>query len=417
MTDEIIYQIFPDRFYNGDRNNDPKGVQPWNNNVDRDSFLGGDLKGILDKLSYLEELGTTVIYLNPIFQSPSNHKYDTENYFKIDENFGDNEMFKNFVKECHKRNIKVIIDGVFNHTGTKFFAFKDLLEKQQFSCYKNWYDVFSFPVNEQGEVSYRACGGAAFLPKLNTENKEVQDYIIKVIKYWESYGIDGLRLDVPFEMHISMLKRIRECTDLFIIGEIWGLGGRYVPKYFDSVTNYYFRELIRKAVANQCLDGAMFIDEWNIIENQYGKHIYNQINLAGSHDTERISTLCGKNTKKINLFFALLFLLPGIPLIYYGDEIGMEGSNDPYCRGGMEWDKEKWNYEILNNIKKLIKLRKEHIELRRGKLKFVSSKDRMICFERCYENSIIKVFVNFGFQKDCIEGKILEPLSYEIEKY
>lgn len=414
MNKEIIYQIFPDRFFNGNPDNDSRVTKQWGDIIDRDCVMGGDLTGITKKLDYISDLGASTIYLNPIFKASSNHKYDTNDYYEIDDSFGNLNDFIELIDECHERNIKIIIDGVFNHTGIEFFAFQDILKNNQKSKYKDWYDIYSYPVVVSYPPNYRACGGAEFIPKLNTSNPKVQDYIIEVIKYWESKGIDGIRLDVPFEIDEELLSKIRHSTNLYIVGEIWGYGSHYVPQYFDGVTNYLFRDLLIKSVINQCINGLMFIDEWKTIENLYGENIFNNVNLMGSHDTERIFTLCNGNIKKVNLCFGLIFLLPGIPLVYYGDEIGLEGENDPYCRGTMVWNKSKWKKDIYKNIQDLIYLRKSRKALQSGNIHFYYANDRVIGFIRKYKEETIKVLVNFGFQDELIDGVQIEALSYKI---
>lgn len=414
MKQEIIYQIFPDRFYNGNMKNDPKGTYLWNSSIDRNCFMGGDIEGIIKKLEYISELGFTAIYLNPIFQSPSNHKYDISDYYKIDSSFGSLNDFKILIEESHKKNIKIIIDGVFNHTSTDFFAFKDILENQRQSKYLNWYNIFDYPVIIKDEPSYKACGGAANLPKLNTANEEVQNYIIKVIKYWESMGIDGIRLDVPFEINPSLLLKIRKETSLFIIGEIWGYGGEYVPQYFNSLTNYVLRHLIKEAVVDQCITSKMFSIEWKLIEDSYKENIYNLINLVGSHDTKRIYNLCNGDLKKESLFYLIIFMMPGIPMIYYGDEIGLVGENDPYCRGCMDWNSKNWNYEIYNHIKYLIAMRKNHSALTNGKLRLLYPNDRTMIIERYNDSEKLTCYVNFGFQSDEVDGVRIEAMDYKL---
>lgn len=414
MIGNVIYQIFPERFCNGDAENDPKNVSVWGEQVDRDCFMGGDIKGIISKLDYIKDLGADVIYLNPIFESPSNHKYDTTDYYTIDTSFGTVNDFEKLISEAHNRNIKIIIDGVFNHTSTEFFAFKDILINQKDSKYIDWYEIFEYPVCVKDNPPYRACGGAYFLPKLKTDNVEVQNYIINVIKYWQNKGIDGIRLDVPFEIHESMLKRIREETDLYLLGEIWGYGEKYVPRYFNGVTNYILRDLIKKAVINQCITGEMLIEEWTNMENIYKENIFYNVNLAGSHDTERIYNLCNGDIKKEKLFYAFLFFLPGIPLIYYGDEIGMEGENDPYCRKCMEWDKNNWNKDVYNCIKELIALRKKHKALVDGKVSLKSINDRMLVLTRYNNESSFTLAINFGFQAEIVDGIKIEPLEWKI---
>lgn len=414
MIGSVIYQIFTERFCNGDKSNDPRDVKVWGSDVDRDCFMGGDLKGIIEKLDYIKDLGADTIYLNPIFQSLSNHKYDTSDYYKIDSCFGTLQDFETLILESHKRSIKIIIDGVFNHTSTEFFAFKDILINQEKSKYTSWYDIFEYPVDIKNNPPYRACGGASFLPKLNTNNIEVQDYIINVIKYWEGKGIDGIRLDVPFEIHYSLLERIRRETQLYLLGEIWGYGKAYVPKYFNGITNYTLRDLIKKAVVDQCISTEIFIDEWKNIEEMYKDNLDYNVNLAGSHDTKRIYNFCNGELNKEKLFYTFLFLLPGIPLIYYGDEIGMKGENDPYCRGCMDWNMENWNQEIYTHIKKLIALRNKFDVLKSGKVKIKGFNERTLILTRYNDLQSISFIINFGFQSEIVNGVVVEPMTSTI---
>ncbi|AQR97594.1 glycoside hydrolase family 13 protein [Clostridium saccharoperbutylacetonicum] len=414
MKGEIIYQIFPDRFNKSRQNNNVEGLKEWESEVDGQCVMGGDLIGIKEKLDYLSKLGVSAIYLNPIFQANSNHKYDTVNYYNIDSSFGTLDDFRELVDSCHKKNIKVIIDGVFNHTSPDFFAFKDILENQERSKYKDWYTIFSYPVKVEIPPNYRNFGGCIDMPRLNTENVEVQKYIVDVIKYWEGMKIDGLRLDVPYYIEDSMLEKIRKSTSLYIVGEIWGCGKKFVPQYFDGVMNYSFRDLVQKAVIRQSIDASIFIDEWNFIEETYGQNIHCCFNMSGSHDTERIFNFCRGDIKREKLFYAFLFLFPGMPLVYYGDEIGMKGENDPYCRGTMEWNESKWNYDIYNHVKGLIELRNSSEALQKGTIQFVGHKEMMFAFERVYGEKRVKVFMNFGHSKQSIDGFELDGLSYKV---
>lgn len=414
MKGEIVYQIFPDRFNRSEKNNKLGGLKPWGSEVDGKCLMGGDLQGIINKIDYISELGVDAIYLNPIFESPSNHKYDTVDYYKINSTFGDLEDFKKLIEACHKNNIKVIIDGVFNHTNPGFFAFKDIMEKGEKSKYRDWYTIFKYPVEVTASPNYRSFCGVSDMPQLNGANKEVQRYITDVVKYWEGFGIDGIRLDVPYFIDDAMLQEIRKCTDLYIVGEIWGLGKKFVPKYFDGVMNYSFRDLVKRAVVNRAIEASIFIDEWKYIEETYGENIHCCFNMSGSHDTERIYNYCNEDIEKEKMFYAFLFLFPGMPLVYYGDEIGMKGGNDPFCRGTMEWDSSKWDREIFDYIKSLIELRKNNAALQKGSIKFTAYKGMMIAFERIYEDKKVKVYINFGSEPQTLDGVLLDGLKFKV---
>jgi glycosidase len=204
VSEAIFYQIFPDRFYNGDLNNDPPNIKPWGTLPTTNGFQGGDIAGIIQKVDYLLDLGINTIYLNPIFLSPSTHGYNTTDYFKIDPKLGDLAKFQQLIKIAHEHQIRIILDGVFNHCGRGFFAFSDVLENQSESPYKDWFSISRFPINAYSSgdaMDYLGWWKHKSLPKLNTYNPRVRKYIFDVAKYWIDQGIDGWRLDVPISIH------------------------------------------------------------------------------------------------------------------------------------------------------------------------------------------------------------------------
>ncbi|MEW6062450.1 MAG: alpha-amylase family glycosyl hydrolase, partial [Bacteroidota bacterium] len=200
VADAIFYQIFPERFANGDPTNDPPNCERWGGTPTSNNFFGGDLQGIINRLDYLSELGINALYLNPIFAADSNHKYNTKDYFSIDPSFGTNKTFEKLLHECHKRNIRVVIDGVFNHVGTAHVAFQDVKEHGRESKYVSWFNIYSFPVNEPRKPNYECWWGHGALPKLMVQNPEVKKYIFDVTTFWTTKGIDGWRLDVANEI-------------------------------------------------------------------------------------------------------------------------------------------------------------------------------------------------------------------------
>ena len=199
--DAVFYQIFPDRFANGLTANDPDGTEPWGGKPTYTNFFGGDLEGIRKHLDHLQSLGVTALYLNPIFQSPSNHKYDTTDYLRIDPAFGDEATFRALVADVHARGMRIILDGVFNHTGDQFAGFREAARTGPSSPYWNWYNFYGFPVVQQPKPNYDSWWGFATLPKLNYRNEAVRNYILDtVVPHWTRMGIDGWRLDVPNEI-------------------------------------------------------------------------------------------------------------------------------------------------------------------------------------------------------------------------
>lgn len=376
VYDSIFYQIFPERFANGDPSNDPANVQPWGTIPDTVHFQGGDLAGIQQKFDYLLDLGINAIYLNPIFLSPSNHRYNTVDYYKIDPKIGNMGEFQSFLKSAHQKGIRVILDGVFNHCGRGFFAFNDVLENEQDSPYSNWFHIQKYPLHAFSpgkSTNYTAWWGFKSLPKFNTDYPPVRKYIFDVARYWIDQGIDGWRLDVPNEIDDdSFWAEFRQIvknanSDAYLVGEIWEIDPRWVDDHhFDGLMNYPLRKAILGLINNE-FDGFGFIDDikQNIQAYPY-QNVLAMYSLLGSHDVERIRTLLGGSVEKTRLAFTLLFGLPGVPSIYYGDEIGMEGGRDPDCRRAFIWDARRWSHTLQAHIRLLTQIRKAYPALRRG---------------------------------------------------
>lgn len=394
----IVYQIFPDRFARND--NDTTGI--WYDAPERFSktLYGGTLKGISQHIDYLKELGIQVIYLTPIFKSSSDHKYNIDDYMQIDEGFGSEQDLVDLINICHQNDIKIILDGVFNHSGTDFFAFKDVLQNQENSKYKDWYYIKKFPVElgmnipRTSKPNYLTFGYGRWMPKLNTSNKEVREYIFKVAKKYLDLGIDGYRLDVADEISHDFWKEFRKVVksinkDALIIGEVWYestpwlLGDEY-----DTVMNYEFSRDIGLIVNDKNYKCSDFINDISFLLARVHKNVRNTLwNLIDSHDTPRFIT-SSKSKKKLMFALAMQMVLPGMPMIYYGDEIGMEGKNDPDCRRGMVWDKSKQDEKLLNYYKEWINLRKSSKALQLGTTKFINVDDVNKTFEiiRKYKN-------------------------------
>jgi len=362
---KVFYQIFPERYNNGTKNNDPPEVVQWSDAPTRENFFGGDILGIIQKLDYIKELGIDCIYLNPVFKGDFNHKYATTDYFQVDPIFGTNEDLKELVLQCHKRNIKIILDGVFNHCGTNFEPFRDLLENQEKSKYKNWFYIEKFPV-KISHHNYECVGAYKWMPKLRTSNPEVREYVLKVMDYWiREAGIDGWRLDVADEVDVKLWQYARaelkaKYPEIILIGETWGSALKMLSgDQMDSAMNYVFRDAARDFFAKNSIDAYEFDSRINKMLAEYPDEINSVMyNLLDSHDTARFLTECGSDKKKFKLAAAFQMLFCGCPAIYYGDEVGMSGENDPGCRGGMVWEDDKQDKDLLEWYKKIIALRK-----------------------------------------------------------
>lgn len=432
VRDTVWYQIFPERFCNGNKENDPDWVKPWGyHTVSNLDFYGGDLDGIRQKLPYLQELGITGLYLTPVFESPSSHKYDTTDYRKIDPGFGDEETMKLLVKEAHDRGIRVMLDGVFNHCGSNFLPWRDVMEKGPRSPYYDWFMINRWPCREQEgstrDGRYYSFAFAERMPKLNTSEKKVRDYFLDTVRYWiETFDIDGLRLDVANEISHLFCRELRQMTkqlkpDFYLLGEIWHdampwLGG----DEFDAVMNYPFAAAIREfwyrpEKTKSDLEEAI---HENLV--RYMRQTTEVLfNLLDSHDTDRLIHQTGGNQ---DLFFqqlAMLFTMPGSPCIYYGTEIAIEGGADPDCRRCMPWDQiAQGNYaEVTEQVKHLIALRKEPAA-RSVEITFENnnSSDRVVEYVKTgAEGSRLRVVLNASGKETDAEtkGSVLFARGYE----
>lgn len=386
VQDAIFYQIFPDRFANGDASNDPFNVQPWGAPPQLRGFQGGDLEGVIRKLDYLHDLGVNAIYFNPIFRAASNHRYDAHDYFQIDPKLGDLNTFKRLLTLAHGRGIRVILDGVFNHCGRGFFAFSDLVENESDSPYLNWFHVKSFPLHayDAGPPNYKCWWDVKSMPKFNTREPQARKYLLEVARYWIEQGVDGWRLDVPHEIDdnefwAEFRAAVKTANpQAYTLGEIWEVNPRWVgPRSFDGLMNYPFRKAALGFFAKDELRASQFGQEMTRLLTAYPReHVYAQFSLLGSHDTERMLTLCGGDVARMKLALLFQFTYVGAPSIYYGDEIGMKGGEDPDCRRAFPWDEKQWNADLRAFVKSLASIRKTHPALRRGEYRELYHHDR-----------------------------------------
>ncbi|MFC3749187.1 alpha-glycosidase [Paenibacillus sp. GCM10012306] len=405
VKDTVFYQIFPERFANGDPSLDPENVQPWGGTPAPDNFFGGDLQGVIDHLDHLSELGITGIYFTPVFSATTNHKYDTEDYLSIDPHFGDTQTLKKVVDACHERGIRVLLDAVFNHSGRTFAPFVDVLEKGETSRYKDWFHIHKYPLDVvDGIPSYDTFAFEPMMPKLNTENPEVKEYLLKVAEYWiKETGIDGWRLDVANEVDHEFWRDFRKVVkkanpDAYILGEIWHESAPWLEgDKFDAVMNYPFTDAVLDFFVLGSLDAEGFA---NSIGRQLSRYPLQAsevaFNLLDSHDTPRLLTLAGGDKKKMKLAALFQFTYMGTPCIYYGDEIGMDGAGDPDCRKCMEWDPKKQDRALFDFYRRLIDIRASHPALRTGTITFLEAANHgsKLAYERRLGDDIVIVMVN-----------------------
>lgn len=410
VQDAIFYQIFPERFATSAQIEKPHNLEAWDTPPTTFGFKGGDLLGIVEHLDYLSDLGVTALYLNPIFQSTANHRYHTHDYFQVDPILGGDAAFKTLLDAAHARGIRIILDGVFNHASRSFYQFSHALENGAASPYRDWFNFHSFPVRAYDtHPNYDAWWNIAALPKFNHKNPQVREFIFRVAEHWIRFGIDGWRLDVPGEIDDDEFwrefrRRVKNANpDAYIVGEIWQRAERWLRgDQFDAVMNYQF--------TRACL--AFFVDDPArdlLHEHSYGAAAamsaeefartladllawypraitHAQLNLLDSHDTARFITIARGDPTALQLALFALFGYVGAPMLYYGDEIALEGRLDPDCRRAMIWEPSKRGRAMLAYVKRLIALRKKYAALRRGTFTNLHANGKTYVWARQFAN-------------------------------
>ena len=450
VQDAIFYQIFPDRFARSDpaavRQGERMpnlGFEAWDAPPTHHGFKGGDLYGVVEKLDYLQDLGITAIYFNPVFASASNHRYHTYDYYNVDPLLGGNEALRLLLDEAHKRDIRVVLDGVFNHASRGFWQFHHVLENGADSPYVDWFHFDqerlkgnrrwgAYPATgelhalKNGEGSLKALGYQAWwdlpaLPKLNTNTPAVREFLFDVAEYWIRFGIDGWRLDVPGEIDDDAFwqefhRRVKTINpEAYIVGEVWHEAERWLSgDQFDAVMNYLVTAAILSFcggahldmnVVNQAgglkdrvhpeMDANWFGNEIDRLTNLYSPEITrSQLNLFDSHDMPRFLTCVSNDVASLQLAMLFMFTYPGAPCLFYGDEIGLAGAHDPDCRKGFPWDEAQWDRGLLDYLKAAIQLRKSHPLLRRGTFERLWSADGVYAIRRALDTESVIVALN-----------------------
>ena len=427
-TDGIMYQIFPDRFAkSGDirqiKNNChiyndwyeiPTYIKNEKGDIEKWDFFGGNFQGITEKLDYLKELNVSVLYLNPVFEATSNHRYNTADYTKIDPMLGTEEDFDNLILEAEKRGIKIILDGVFNHVGAEsiyFDRFGDFNScgacQDENSPYSDWFYFKDYPDD------YESWWGVMDLPKLNTENPKVREYIAEnVLKKWTKHGLGGWRLDVADELSDECLSIINKAVkdinkDTVVIGEVWEDASNKVAydvqkSYFskpelDAVMNYPFRDNMVKFLLGGC--DAFYLKNTFMtqMENYPKRNFMGNFNMLSTHDIARIFTIVNKDMSILKQFVSALFIFPGVPCIYYGDEAGLEGGKDPDNRRTYPWGRE--NKDIYGLYKEYSDLRTGSNALKSGETLFDAIDENIFCVVRYNESEKYVLYLNNAIEE------------------
>lgn len=409
----VWYQIFPERFANGDSTNDPQDTKSWNPNEHprRQDFYGGDLQGVIDHLDYLKQLGVNGLYFNPIFKAPSNHKYDTQDYYQIDPHFGDAKLFKKLVEQAHQRGMRVMLDAVFNHIGDQSPMWQDVLKNGQDSKYADWFHINRFPVTYTPTDNFEFAKDATYdtfdytphMPKLNTANPKVQDWLLDIAGYWvREFDIDAWRLDVANEIDHHFWRRFHNemltlKDDFYILGEIWHSAQPWLNgDEFTGVMNYDYTGAIINHFIKHELSSQGLVDRLShqlmLYRDQTNAMMFN---VLDSHDTARIMTLANEDDQLVRQTLAFTFLQPGSPSIYYGTEYGMTGGNDPDCRKPMNWYPDAKAMAMHDFVRDLIKWRKEHWQLiAQGTIELTALNDNqgVVIKRRLNNQQLIAVF-------------------------
>ncbi len=449
--DAVFYQIFPDRFAASERVPKPGPMEPWDAPPTVHGYKGGDLRGIAEHLDELTDLGITALYLTPIFASASNHRYHTDDYYSVDPLLGGNEALRELLDQAHAREMRVVLDGVFNHCGRGFWRFHHVAEAGAASPFGAWFHLDEqrlaagrplvvYPGHEQeqeirdlshqgmgaGEASRHVLGfegwwGLPALPKLNVQNPETRAYLLDVAEHWLRFGIDGWRLDVAEEIGGDFWGEFRErCravrADAYLVAEIWQPKPEWLTgQQFDALMNYPLAEATLGYSAGDRLDlrvasqhdeyrrflvhrdGPSFAGELQRLLSLYDPAVTAvMLNLMGSHDAPRAYNVCGGDMAAVRIATLLQMTLPGAPCVYYGDEVGLPGEQDPDNRRAFPWDRDQWDQGHRAFVRDVIGLRKRHRALRDGALQVLGAHDQAFAMLRTDDNQAFVVATNAG---------------------
>ena len=434
VKNAVFYQIFPDRFAKSKQPHQGKlsdkksrvsynvSFEPWEAPPTLQGYKGGDLWGVIEQLDYLLDLGINAIYFTPIFQSASNHRYHTHDYYRVDPLLGGNEALMALLEAAHRRNMKVVLDGVFNHASRGFYFFNDILENGPYSPWVDWFKIKDWPLSAYDgnkPANYVGWTGNRALPEFNHDNPDVREYLMEVGEHWIEVGIDGWRLDVADEIETpgfwqEFRDRIKGINpDAYIVGEVWGDSRQWLDgTQFDGVMNYLFSaptiaftagDRVQMEYVSELsyepyppLDAPGYAAEMEHLLNLYSWEIQlTQLNLLDSHDTARLIAIAGGDRASVELATLLLLTFPGAPSIYYGDEVGIGGGLDPHSRRSFPLEK-NWDLEFLHCHKQLIALRHSYPALRIGHYKIVFAQGQTYVFARTLGSSELIVAINAG---------------------
>jgi cyclomaltodextrinase / maltogenic alpha-amylase / neopullulanase len=419
VKDAVFYQIFPDRFACSDRVAKPSNLEPWDAPPTKRGFKGGDLLGIVERFDHLSELGVNALYLNPVFQSTANHRYHTHDYHQVDPILGGDEAVRALLDEAHRRGVRVILDGVFNHASRGLFQFNHILENGPSSPYLDWFHIEEWPLRPYDisqPANYGSWWGIRELPKFNTNTPAVREFLWGVARRWIDDGIDGWRLDVPADIDDppfwrEFRRRVRAGNPAaYLVGEIWHQAADWLAgDRFDALMNYPISRACLGFMGGDDLDVGErpggyelrrlsveeFADQVEATLTWYDWEVVQvQMNVLDSHDMSRFLGLAGGRADRLKLAVLFQMTFPGAPCIYYGDEIGLAGRGDPGCREGFPWDSDRWDQDLLAFYRRAVRLRHDHPALRRGRLTRVYAGDGVYAYLRHLDGEVLLIALN-----------------------
>jgi neopullulanase len=429
VSEAVFYQIFPDRFARSNSSANVTPFEDWEAPPTRYGFKGGDLFGVVERLDYLAELGINAIYFTPVFQSTANHRYHTHDFFRVDPLLGNDTALRQLLNAAHKRGIRVVLDGVFNHASRGFFQFNHILENGEHSPYLNWFHARSWPLYAYDPIDkpggYDAWWGLKALPKFNTTTAAVRAFLLSVASHWTEFGIDGWRLDVPNEIDDDQFwQEFRNVVksrnpEAYIVGEIWGPAERWLQgDQFDAVMNYQFmracieffigergdRDLMQNGYGTpETADGSAFALKIDALLRRYSPAATAaMLNPLDSHDTPRFLSMARGDESTLRMAILMLMTYPGAPSIFYGDEIGIVGGKDPDMRRGMIWDQSRWNHGLREHFRNCIALRRANPSLRNGTYETLLAFGPVYAFARAHADELFIIMFNTGDQTQVI---------------
>ena len=421
-ADAVVYNIFPDSFASGRAAICGEGTEkPWNGEMCA-SRLGGTVEGVRLNLGYIRDLGCNCVYLNPVFAADSYHKYDLLDYFHVDPCMGTDAQFGALVDEAHGMGLRVIIDGVFNHTSWHHPFFQDVLRRGKASPFWRYY--YALPEDVRFPAKGEAPGYACFsyvpqMPKTDTSYPPLRDYFCAVGAHWvREYDVDGWRLDVANEVDDGFLRAFRRAVkgakrDAIIIGEVWENASHYLQgDMMDSAMNYDFRRFCQRFFAEGSIGAEDFDARVSVLLMRYQRQAaFAQLNLLDSHDVSRFFSLCGGDAQRMALAVLFQMTFVGMPSVFYGDELGMDGVAELEYRRPMAWGRE---HPLTEVYRKMIALRNAHAALRRGSFATLRAEGGLYCYERALEGERVAVCMNPGSAPRAVEplGEVLLADGY-----